>query len=166
MKIPILKNCLVICERFKSRILCFELNAVEKYNVLERVFEAVRDESSLRKQPSFFATGLSPLGLGAKKDGCSRRLRRKLLSPRRRLVQKKRKQKRRKDAGTKIGNFVYIATDMHTSWKKVKRISACNQRTRPSHNINMAKSRRITRYSKGTCNSKLSCCEFVALVIV
>ena len=43
--IPILKNCLVICERFKSRILCFELNAVEKYNVLEKVFEAVRDES-------------------------------------------------------------------------------------------------------------------------
>ena len=43
--IPILKNCLDICERFKSRILCFELNAVEKYNVLERVFEAVRDES-------------------------------------------------------------------------------------------------------------------------
>ena len=43
--IPILKNCLVIHERFKSRILCFELNAVEKYNVLERVFEAARDES-------------------------------------------------------------------------------------------------------------------------
>ena len=42
---PILKNCLIICERFKSRILCFELNAVEKYNVLEGVFEAVRDES-------------------------------------------------------------------------------------------------------------------------
>ena len=43
--IPILKNCLVICEGFKSHILCFELNAVEKYNVLERIFEAVRDES-------------------------------------------------------------------------------------------------------------------------
>ena len=28
-----------------SRIWCFELNALEKYNVLERVFEAVRDES-------------------------------------------------------------------------------------------------------------------------
>ena len=26
--LPILKNCLVICERFKSPILCFELNAV------------------------------------------------------------------------------------------------------------------------------------------
>ena len=41
----ILKNCLVICERFKSRTLCFELNAVKKYNVLEKVFEVVRDES-------------------------------------------------------------------------------------------------------------------------
>ena len=29
-----------------------------------------------------------------------------------------------------------------------------------------AKSRRIKRYSKGTCNSKLTCGEFVALVIV
>ena len=27
------------------RILCLELNAVEKYNFLEKVFEAVRDES-------------------------------------------------------------------------------------------------------------------------
>ena len=43
--IPILKNCLVIHERFKSRILCFELNAIEKYSVLERVFETVRGES-------------------------------------------------------------------------------------------------------------------------
>ena len=43
--ILILKNCLVICERFKSRILCFELNTVEKYNVVERLFEAVKDES-------------------------------------------------------------------------------------------------------------------------
>ena len=43
--IPISKNCLVICERFKSRSLCFELNAVKKYNVLEKVFEAVTDES-------------------------------------------------------------------------------------------------------------------------
>ena len=43
--IPILKSCLVICESFKNRILCFELNAVEKYNVLERVFEAVREKS-------------------------------------------------------------------------------------------------------------------------
>ena len=43
--IPILKNCLVICKRFKSSILCFELNAVEKYNFLENVFEAVGDES-------------------------------------------------------------------------------------------------------------------------
>ena len=25
--------------------LCFELNAIEKYNVLEKVFEAARDES-------------------------------------------------------------------------------------------------------------------------
>ena len=46
---PILnENCLLICERFKSRILCFELNAVEKYNVLAKVFEAVRDESYFR----------------------------------------------------------------------------------------------------------------------
>ena len=30
--------------------------------------------------------------------------------------------KRRKDARTKIGNFVYIAADKHTSWKKVKRM--------------------------------------------
>ena len=43
--IPILKNCLVTCERLKSRILCFEFNAVKIYNVLEKVFEAVRDES-------------------------------------------------------------------------------------------------------------------------
>ena len=43
--IPILKSCLVIIESFKSRILCFELNAVEKYTVLERVFEAVREKS-------------------------------------------------------------------------------------------------------------------------
>ena len=110
MKIPILKNCLVICERFKSRILYFELNAVEKYNVLERVFEAVRDESSLRKQPSFFAPGPSPLGLGAKKDGCYRRLRRKLLSPRRRLVQKKKKTKtkeRCRDENRKLCIYSY-----------------------------------------------------------
>ena len=43
--ILILKNCLVICERFKSRILCFELNTVQKYNPVEWVFEAVKDES-------------------------------------------------------------------------------------------------------------------------
>ena len=43
--IPMLKNCLVICEGFESHILCFELNAVEKYNVHEKVFEAVRHES-------------------------------------------------------------------------------------------------------------------------
>ena len=43
--IPILKSCLVICESFKNRTLCFELNSVEKYNVLERVFEAVREKS-------------------------------------------------------------------------------------------------------------------------
>ena len=42
---PILKNCLVIHEKFKCCILCFELNAVEKYNVLEKVFKAARDES-------------------------------------------------------------------------------------------------------------------------
>ena len=29
----------------KVVILCFELNAVKKYNILEKVFEAVRDES-------------------------------------------------------------------------------------------------------------------------
>ena len=75
--IPILKNCLVICKRFKSRILCFELNAVEKYNVLERVFEAVRDESYFHLVAVLF----------------------------------EKKRKRRKDARTKIGNFVYIAAD-------------------------------------------------------
>ena len=77
--IPILKNCSVICERFKSRILCFELNAG---------------------------------------------------------------------------------------------VCACNQR--PSHSIKMinilykqtTKSPRIKRYSKGTCNSKLTCGEFLALVTV
>ena len=55
----------------------------------------------------------------------------------------------------------------------------CSQRpfdtqTRPSHNINVinilykhnAKRRGIKRYSKGRCNSKLTCDEFVALVIV
>ena len=86
--IPILKNCLDICERFKSRILCFELNAVEKYNVLERVFEAVRDESFFHLVAVLF----------------------------------KKKKKRRKDTRTKIGNFVYIAADMHTRQKKVKRM--------------------------------------------
>ena len=40
--IPILKNCFVSCERFESRILCFELNAIEKYNVSKKVFEAIR----------------------------------------------------------------------------------------------------------------------------
>ena len=72
--IPILKNCLVIHERFKSRILCFELNAVEKYNVLERVFEAVRDESYFHLVAVLFG---------------------------------KKRKKRRKDARTKIENFVY-----------------------------------------------------------
>ena len=86
--IPILKNCLVIHERFKSRILCFELNAVEKYNVLERVFETVRGQSYFH----FVAV----------------------------LFEKKRK--RRKDARSNIGNFVYIATDTDTIWKKVKRM--------------------------------------------
>ena len=83
--IPILKSCLVICERFKSRILCFELNAVEK------VFEAVRDDSYFHLVTVLFA----------KKENL---------------------EKRGKDARTKIGNFVYIAADMHTSWKKVKRM--------------------------------------------
>ena len=32
------------------------------------------------------------------------------------------KKKRRKDVRTKIGKFVYIAADMQTSWKKVKRM--------------------------------------------
>ena len=45
VKIVILKSCLVIIESFKRRILCFEMNAVEKYNVLERGFEAVREKS-------------------------------------------------------------------------------------------------------------------------
>ena len=31
-------------------------------------------------------------------------------------------EKKRKDSRTKIGNFVYIAADMHTSWKKIKRM--------------------------------------------
>ena len=87
--IPILKNCLVICERLKSRILCFELNAVEKYNVLEKVFKAVRDESYFHLVAVLF--------------------------------EKKKRKKLRKDTRTKIGNFVYIAADMHTRWKKVKR---------------------------------------------
>ena len=87
--IPILKSCLVICESFKNRILCFELNAVEKYNVLERVFEAVREKSYFHLVAVLF---------------------------------NKKREKRRKDARTKIGNFVYIAADTHTSWKKVKRM--------------------------------------------
>ena len=78
--IPILKNCLAICERYKSRILCFELNAVEKYNASRR------------------------------------------FSKRLEILLEKKKKKRRKDARTKIGNFVYIAADAHTSWKKVKRM--------------------------------------------
>jgi len=36
---PILKNCLkVFYERFKQHILCFELNTVKKYDILERGF--------------------------------------------------------------------------------------------------------------------------------
>ena len=38
-------SSLVIHERFKRHILCFELDAVGKYKDLERVFEAARDES-------------------------------------------------------------------------------------------------------------------------
>ena len=87
--ISILKNCLIICERFKSRILCFELNPVEKCNVLEKVFEAVRNESYFHLVAVLF---------------------------------EKKKKKRRKDARTEIGHYVYIAADMHTSLKKVKRI--------------------------------------------
>ena len=87
--IPISKNCLVICEKFKSRILCFELDMVEKYNVVERVFEAVKDESYFHLVAVLFK-------------------------------EKKKKKKTRKDTRTKIGNFVYIAGDMHTRWKKVK----------------------------------------------
>ena len=86
--IPISKNCLVICERFKSRSLCFELNAVEKYNFLEKLFEAVTDKSYFHLVAVLF--------------------------------EKKKKERRLKDAMTKIGNFVYIAADMHTSWKKIK----------------------------------------------
>ena len=48
----------------------------------------------------------------------SKRQRRKLFTPRSRLVRKKKE--KRKDSRTKIGSFVYIAADMHTSWKKVK----------------------------------------------
>ena len=54
MTIPILKNCLVTCERFKTGILCFELNAVEKYKILEKVFEAVRDESYFHLEAVLF----------------------------------------------------------------------------------------------------------------
>ena len=54
--IPTLKNCLVIYERFKRHILCFELYTVEKYDVLERgFFEAAGDESFFRPWPSCFA---------------------------------------------------------------------------------------------------------------
>ena len=67
--------------------MCFELNAVKKYNVLEKVFESVTDESYFQ-----------------------------LVA----VLLEKKKERRLKDARTKIGNFVYIAADMHTSWKKVK----------------------------------------------
>lgn len=40
-------SSLVIHGRFIRHIFCFELDAVEKYNVLERVLEAARDESYL-----------------------------------------------------------------------------------------------------------------------
>ena len=60
----------------------------ENYNVLEKVFEAVRDKSYFHLEAILF----------------------------------KKRKKRRKDARTKIGNFVYTAADMHTSWKKVKRM--------------------------------------------
>ena len=43
--IPILKNCLVIFERFKQYISCLELNTVEKYGPREGFFEVTRDES-------------------------------------------------------------------------------------------------------------------------
>ena len=43
---PILNNCLIIHEKLKSRILCSELNAVEKYNVLGKVFEAASSPRS------------------------------------------------------------------------------------------------------------------------
>ena len=87
---PILKNCLIICERFKSRILCFELNAVENDTMSSRRF--------------------------------SKRQRRKLLTPRSRLVRKK-KRKKGKIQGRKSKTlYIYIAADMHTSWKKVKRM--------------------------------------------
>ena len=59
-----------------------------KYNVPEKVFEAVRDESYFHLVAVLF--------------------------------EKKKRRKGRKDARTKIGNFVYIAADMHTSWKKIK----------------------------------------------
>ena len=36
--IPTLKDCLVIYERFKRHILCFELNTVDNYAFLEREF--------------------------------------------------------------------------------------------------------------------------------
>ena len=98
----------------------------------------------------------------------SKRQRRKLLTPRSRLVGKK-----RKDSRTKIGNFVYIAADMHTSWRKIKRMSlyltdtAFTQHKHDKYSLQTkGQSRRIKRYSKGTCNSKLTCGEFVALLIV
>ena len=91
--IPILKNFLVTCERLKGRILCFELNAVEKYNVLEKVFEAVRDESYYNLGDVLFKK--KKKGGGDNNERC-------------------------KDENRKF--FLYIAADRHTSWKKVTRM--------------------------------------------
>ena len=74
----------------KSRILCFELNAVKIYNVLEKVFEAVRDESYFHLVAVLF--------------------------------EKKKKKNTKERCKDEIENFVYIAADTHTSWKKVKRM--------------------------------------------
>ena len=139
--IPILKNCLVIFERFKSRILCFELNAVGKYNVLEKVLEAVRDESYFHLVAILFE-------------------------------KKKRKEtkERCKDKNRKL--FIYSCRYAY-KLEESKRMCLQSTDTAFTHRKHdkysykqKAKSRWIKRYSKGTCNSKLTCDEFVALVIV
>ena len=85
-KIQILKNCLVVKD---LKVVFFGVECrQENYNVLEKVFEAVRDKSYFHLEAILF----------------------------------EKRKKRGKDARTKIRNFVYTAADMHTSWKKVKRM--------------------------------------------
>ena len=47
--IPLLEDCLVIYERFRRHILCFELNTVENCVVLERGFSK-RLETKISKE--------------------------------------------------------------------------------------------------------------------